>query len=230
MPTGFQIFNDSGYVQIDADYLNMELKNTGAATIAPSNMASGGGQNSSVTFTVTGENPAIAVISDRMSACYLVSRSGSSFTFAIYNGENANSNVQWFHFDNSDNNGAGNSGVQVFNASQRLVFDSNKKYLRVLDYWVRSTGNLETRSYPGKKVAVIMCDYGYRFVVQNSPADPGSTTHKFLQSQLDCAKASTSNLSIELTATWTNAYAPYNGERDTGEGPSRWLVVDVTNF
>lgn len=230
MPEGLQIFNDAGFVQIDANYLNMELKNRGSGVIPPSNMAAGGAQSSSITFTVNGENPAIAVISERMAACYLISRSGSSFTFAIYNGEDANNSVEWFQFDNSSAEGAGNSGLQVFNGGGRLVFDSNKKYLRVLDYWERGTGNLETRGYPGKRIAVIMCDYGYRFVVQNSPVDPSNQNYKFLQSQLDCARTASDSLSIQLTATWTNAFAPYHGEQNVVEGPSRWLVVDVTNF
>lgn len=230
MPEGLQIFNDSGFIQIDANYLNMELKSKGSAVIGPSNMANGGSTIGKVSFSVGGENPSIAFISSGMAACYLASRSGSTFTFEIYNGENANNTVEWFVFDNSNNDGAGNSGLQVFNAVGRLVFDSNKKYLRVLDYWERSASALESRSYPGKRVAVMMCDYGYRFVVQNSPSNPGSNTMKFLQSQLDCARTSNDTLSIQLLPTWTNANAPYHGEQNFVEGPARWLVVDVTNF
>ena len=233
MPEGLQVFNDSGFVQIDANYLNMELKSKGSAVIGPSNMANGGSLIGKISFTVGGETPAVAVISSGYVACYLASRSGNSFTFEIYNGESANTSVEWFVFDNSNNEGVGNSGLQVLNAAGRLVFDSNKKYLRVLDYWEKMEGSLEapeTRNYPGKRVAVIMCDYRYRFLVTNSPANPGSTTMKFIQSQLDCSRTINDSLSVKLTATFTNANASNPGVNGAGEGPSRWLVADVTNY
>jgi hypothetical protein len=226
-----QIFNDSGFIQIDADYLNMELKSRGSGTIAPSNMASGGPTNSYIQVTVTGEAPVLAVLSAGFVASWLMSRSGNTFTFNIFNGENANTAVEWFVFDNSSNEGPGNSGIQIFNAQSRLVFDSNKKYLRVLDYWERNNSNLETRSYPGKRLATVMCDYGYRYIVANSPVDPGSTTKCMLQSFLDCTKNVGDSLQVQSQGTYTNTYADRTpGMQSISEYPSRMLVVDVTNY
>lgn len=226
-----QIFNDAGFIQIDADYLNMELKSRGSGTIAPSNLANGGSQSSVLYVDVVGEAPLIAVISSGFTASYLVSRSGNSFRFAIYNGENANTSVEWFIFDNSSNEGAGNSGMQIFNAQGRLVFDSNKKYMRVLDYWQNDDPSEQSRNYPGKRAAVVMCDYGYRFLVLNSPVDPGSSTKCMVQSFLDCTKNNGQAVSLRSQATYTNTYTDrLPGMQSMGEYPSRWLVVDVTNF
>lgn len=233
MGSGLQIFNDSGFVQIDADYLNLELKQKGSFSLAGSNTANGGSTSSGVQINFTGESPVIAIKSTTFCCAYPLSRSGSTFSFYIYNGDGADCTGEYFIFDNSSNESLSNSGFQVFNAAGRLVFDAGKRYLKVLDYWQidDNPGESISRDYPGKSVAVVMCDFGYRYVVAPSPADPSNPNYAFLQSWLNCSKTQGSKLLIGDRATYTNAFAQKDpGMVTTSEYPSRWLVVDVTNF
>lgn len=233
MPEGLQIFNDSGYIQIDADYLNMELKQKGTFNLPGSNTANGGSISSGVQISFNGESPVIAIKSTTFCCAYPLSRSGNTFNFYIYNGDGQDCTGEYFIFDNSSSEGAGSSGLQVFNGQGRLVFDSNKKYLRVLDYWQvdEPPGEGVTRNYGDKQVATIMCDFGYRYIVAPSPADPSSPNYAFLQSWLNCSRTQGGQLSIGDRATYTNAFAQKDPSMVTAsEYPSRWLVVDVTNI
>lgn len=233
MPEGLQVFNDSGFIQIDANYLNLELKQRGSFNLAGSNTANGGSTSSGLSVTVNGESPVIAIQSTTFCCAYPLSQNGNSFTFYIYNGDNQACSGEYFVFDNSSADQASDSGFQVFNPQGRLVFDAGKKYLRVLEYWQvdDNPGESISRDYPGKSVAVVMCDFGYRYVVAPSPADPTNPNYAFLQSWLNCSKTQGSKLLIGDRATYTNAFAQKDpGMVTTSEYPSRWLVVDVTNY
>lgn len=233
MGVGFQVFNNDGFIQIDADYLNLELKQKGPFSLNGSNTANGGGVSSGVQVSFTGESPVIAIKSTTFCCAYPLSRSGNTFNFYIYNGDNQACTGEYFIFDNSSDASAGNTGMQIFNAQGRLVFDANKKYLKVLDYWQvdNQPGEGISRDYPNKTVATVMCDFGYRYIVAPSPADPSSPNYAFLQSWLNCSRTSGSTLSIGDRATYTNAFAQKDPSMiSTSEYPSRWLVVDVTGY
>jgi hypothetical protein len=235
MGAGLQIFNDSGFIQIDGDMLNMEMVAKGAVTIGGTNSGQNGNV-STVDISVAGENPVIAIASPGFCCAYLYSRSGSTFTFRIFNGEAGAQNVEYFIFDNSGGS-AGNSGFQVFNAAGRLVFDSNKKYMRVLDTFSFDTSDLskyfdpnrqEARGYPGgKKIAYVMSDYGSRRVWLNQEYEHSAT----IQTRWDCCRTTTDTITVQQIATKTEVFSSYRPQATQSvESPSRWLVLDVTNY
>lgn len=231
MPAGFQCFNDGSFIQIDADYKNYEFSQKGTFTIGPSNLASGGSSLGTVTVTVNGSFPVLAINCAELCYASLKSRSGQTFTFEIYNGNNYNISGEYFVFDASNANSAGNVGMQIFNASAELVYDTNKKYMRVLDYFSPAGASAdETRSYPGKKTAYVMADFGYRFVVQASPTQPGNSAVRFLQSWLHLGRTPSGQFQVKDTATFTNANANNSGQQSTSEYPSRWMIIDVTGI
>lgn len=228
MGAGFQVFNDSNFLQIDADYSNYEFVTKGTYALGPSNLANGGSNIGSTTVTVVGRNPVIALNSATLCYASLRSQSGNQFTFYIYNGENTNASGEYFIFDSASDASAGNTGMQIFNSAGKLVFDSNKKYMKVLDYFQSSTVSVdETRNY-GKKTAFVMSDFGYRYVVQNSPTQPGNSSVKFLQSWLHLGSTPSGQFRLKDTATFTNANADASGQVGTSEYPSRWMVLDVS--
>lgn len=233
MPEGLQVFNDYGFIQIDANYLNLELKRRGTFNLNGSNTANGGSVSSGVQIDFVGESPVIAIRSSTFCCAYPLGRNGNTFNFYIYNGDNQACSGEYFIFDNSSGDSASNSGFQVYNPQGRLVFDAGKYYLRVLDFWEvnDNPGESINRDYPGKTVAVVMCDFGYRYVVAPSPADPTNPNYAFLQSWLNCSKTEGSRLYLGDRATYTNAFAQKDpGMITTAEYPSRWLVIDVTNY
>lgn len=229
MGAGFQVFNDSNFLQIDADYSNHEFVTKGTYSIGPSNLANGGSNIGSTTVTVAGRNPVIALNSSSLCYASLQSQSGGVFTFYIYNGENTTVSGEYFIFDTASDASAGNTGMQIFNAAGKLVFDSNKKYMKVLDYFDSTVvSEDQTRSY-AKKVAFVMSDFGYRFVVQSSPTQPGNSSVKFLQSWLHLGSTPNgSQFRLKDTTTFTNANADAAGQVATSEYPSRWMILDVS--
>lgn len=231
MPVGFQSFNDGNFIQIDADYKNYEFRQKGGFTIGPSNLANGGSNLGTVTVTVTGTAPIIAINCDQFCYASIRSISGNSFTFEIYNGNNFNIGGTFFIFDASSPNPASNTGMQIFDGAGNLVFDAQKKYMKVLEYFSPPGSNAdETHSYPGKTTAFVMCDYGYRFVVQASPTQPGNSSVRFLQSWLHLGRTPPNQFQVKDMATFTSANANNNGQQSTTEYPSRWMILDVTNI
>lgn len=234
MAAGLQIFNDNGFIQIDGDMLNMEMTAKGVVSIAGSNPEYNG-RVSTMDISVSGENPIIAVASGGFCCAYLYQRSGSTFTFRIYNGDYNTQNVEYYIFDNSANAG-GNSGFQVFNSAGRLVFDSNKKYMRVLDTFSFDTSDTskyfdpnrqEVRSYPGKKVGYVMSDYGSRRVWLNPEYERSAT----IQTRWDCCRTNNDTITVQQIATKTEVFGSYKPQApQTVETPSRWLVLDLTNY
>jgi hypothetical protein len=227
MAAGLQIFNDSGFVQIDANYLNMELKQRGNFSL-PGN---GTGAQKRIDIQFAGESPIIAINCSDYCFPFVSGRNGNTTTFSIYNSSANNVSGEFYIFDNSNNNSLSDSGFQVFNEQGRLVFDAGKLYMRVLDnFSVESSGRLD-KNYPGKKFALAMTDYGWTYLVMSSPVDPASPNKRFKQTKIDSVRGATNSLSVEAVATYTDAYADtVPGEQSKYEGPSRWLVVDVTNY
>ena len=231
MPAGFQTFNETGNVQIDANFKNMEFRSKGTFSIAPTNAPNGGGVTSTYTVRFTGQAPILAIVCS--SYCYVGTYiEGAETLFVIVNAENATITGEYFIFDVADNTQSSNSGLQVFNELGQLVFDANKRYMKVLDYYEAvGVTQVQTRSYGGKKIAWVMTDYGYTWSVLGPPNDPGSTTYRMIINMTDCATTSNSTMQVYRRTMYVNTRAPYRPEyQGKTEGPSRWLVLDVTNL
>lgn len=232
MEAGLQIFNDDSFIQLDSNYKNLEFKSKGTFSIAASDGSSGGSNISFTNVSFVGVQPIIAL--NCANPCYasFVSRSGNTWTFQIYNGSNFAITGEYFFFDEPAATSSGKLGLQIFKEDGTLGYDSNKSYMRVLEY-LSTTGSSAdvTKSYPGKKVAFSMSDFGYRMVVTASPTDPGDPNLRFVQSWIHLGKSPAGQFNVKDTATFTNArYGGGSTMQGFSEYPSRWLIIDVTDL
>lgn len=232
MQAGLQIYNDDSFIQLDADYKNLEFKSKGTFSLAASDLANGGSTISTVNVSFVGVQPVIALNCADLCYASFVSRSGSTWTFQIYNGNNFSITGEYFFFDEPAATSSGKLGLQIFKEDGTLGYDSNKSYMKVLEYISTSGASADTtKSYPGKKVAFSMSDFGYRMVVAPSPTDPGNTQVKFVQSWAHLGKTPAGQFNVKDTATYTQVRFPASSLMVSfSEYPSRWLIIDVTDL
>jgi len=148
MAHGLKIINDAGTVQVDELYKNMALF---AKEVSTTNTVISAGL-SKRTFTYSASllvNPIFAV----RCADYAVARatlSGGTWTVDVFVNDPSGTAFTLYVFGEPIAS-ADTMGFRVFNASGGLVFDSNLKYLRVIDFWnkpFQSGGTpFETRTY-----------------------------------------------------------------------------------
>ena len=148
MPAGFQVFNDYNVIQIDADYRNYHLVragqfNTGSGDFANINMA--GLTQNAIWALIPQSYPGM-----------------SPHTGGFWNGQKwfqywfANTisavNVQYYIFDLVNPIGGTRSGLEVYDAAGRLVFDSSGMSMRVAGtFWSASGGNDNVINIPSGK-------------------------------------------------------------------------------
>lgn len=139
MPAGFQIINDSGVVQVDQDYKNYALYSKTTITSWSSSWNSG-----------TGGTVFSAAVPIPPSGSYVIAliTSGASSASVMYGGTvmatapSGTPTVTAYVFAAPTASGS-TSGVQVFDASGGVVFDSALKYMRVV-----YAGTIPSRSLP----------------------------------------------------------------------------------
>lgn len=133
MPAGLQVFNNSGIVQIDQDWLNFALVEKGSVGL---NSALGGGWGSAYygEFTRAGLiNPVVAFRANsdqRVSILNtLVSGSNRTFRFVGRGGET----VTWYLFDSVDVSGiSSGAGFEVYRGDGVRAFHSDVPPMRVV--------------------------------------------------------------------------------------------------
>lgn len=141
MPAGFQAFTDTGVYQIDGRTPNYQMVQSMAADSAVGSLPlarNDAGRTfmidlPSVTFTFSSvAGPMYAVLASGAVGITLwgAKRNGSSYSVTFVTERPCN--VRLFVFDQVPV-AAGNFGLQVFDAGGRLVADSSKPFLRVLD-------------------------------------------------------------------------------------------------
>lgn len=160
MPAGIQVFNDAGIFQIDSEYTNFRL--TGVQTLnfpgpggAPPELFAG-----VVSTIITGNTPLVAVRSSVFCSIAMIRQfSPTSFLVRAAAVDTAPGSVTLYIFDQSPPT-PGNCGLQVWNGSGTQVYDSNDKSLRVVDLYKQGNvffpSGVASRSYPGRKVAVVV--------------------------------------------------------------------------
>lgn len=118
MPTGVEVVGSSGNFQITESYKNHSFHQR-------IDFAAGAAR---VSFTTSAVRPIIAFRGDRtcIVACS-ISGANRTYTLQRFNG----GALSVYVFGETPNVQASNTGVQVFNASGQLVFDSGYKYMRI---------------------------------------------------------------------------------------------------
>ena len=136
MPAGFQIIGSSGNVQIDGNYVNLGLIAKGTVTIPAAGSISTSAVNASAItpqIVVTGSTPILCIAPKIVRANIgRVQQSGSTFSYTIIGGaSSAGETFNWYLFDQMSLTTQGTSGLQVFNASGQIVFNSNANPMRI---------------------------------------------------------------------------------------------------
>lgn len=152
MGTGLEILNDAGIIQVDSTFQNLSFVYTSSVlcNIGHLNCKTG-------YVNVTGKNPILGFQSG-IGVTYIVTgKSGNVYTFRIYLDVDVDTTVTYWVFDSQDSSPAESFGLQVYNSSGLLCFDSSRKYLRVLQYFNGGTGN----TFPGKSVIAFPCTFSY---------------------------------------------------------------------
>lgn len=172
MPSGIQVFNDAGHFQIDSEYTNFRLTNKVTLSVpgpggAPPEVFAG-----VATTLVNGVTPLVAVRSTAPTAIAMIRQfTPTTFMVRAATSESGGATVDLYIFDQSPPT-PGNCGLQVWNGAGKQVYDSSDKSLRVVDQYKQGNvffpGGVATRSYPGKKIAVVMNGM-LRFMQGSSP-------------------------------------------------------------
>jgi hypothetical protein len=157
MPTGLLVINDSGNIQIDQTYRNYELR---AKDTVTANIFLGGNIAAYFAqFSIAGLTaPILAFRGDGAGGrCYTqISHSVSSgvWTFRILTGAPGGAgsgDIDYWIYDVPVSSGQ-NAGMQIFNSAAQLVFDSGRKYLRVVDSFAFDASQIgtgsQTKTYP----------------------------------------------------------------------------------
>lgn len=132
MPAGLQVFNDTGIVQIDQDWLNFALVEKGSVSLDTS-LGGGWGNAYYGEFTRSGLiNPVVAFRANGDQAVSIlnsvVSGANRTFRFVGLGGET----VTWYLFDSVDVTGVtDNYGLEVFRADGARAFHSSVPCMRV---------------------------------------------------------------------------------------------------
>lgn len=147
MPAGFRAWGDHGYAQIDGEYRNLRLLDHG---ICSCDVASTSGAGIYIgAITVSHSAPVVAFRCSVYCVPQQVDMGGGVFSYRFLTKGPAL--VEYFVFSPDAPVSPGNSGLRVFNAASQLVFDSNDKAMKVIDFYTVNVTLI--RSY-GRRIAV----------------------------------------------------------------------------
>lgn len=215
MAAGLTVYNTAGTIQIDENYRNMMVANSGT--------------NGAPTATNISW-PLCAIRSTSLVLAFNLTNT-STATYTVWGG---GTGYSWYVFDLRVTPST-NVGLQVFNPTGELIFDSGQKPMRIVDYLVfnnESEWNGQTRTYPaGRTYAVIIGKYATKFVAESLNRDSCGW-----EIQKDAYYSGASVNNNVVTFGWiltqselltcesrTMDYTRINGRLEV-------LVVDVTNF
>lgn len=179
----FQVINDANTIMIDSTYYNHGITMAGQGTTA-----NPGGIVRAYVLDIayqsnnpSGEVPLIGFKCAVPVALLWMRKSGSTYNIRLITATAAV--ITYMIFDRPT--GGGNSGMQIFDATSRLTFDSNFRYLKVLNV-LRRTSNDNTPIAVADSAAscvVVTCpQIGMQMDVL--PAVPGGVWR--LQSYITC--------------------------------------------
>ena len=145
MSFGFQTKNESGFVTVDADYRNLVLREKVTGTFTTQQIWYGlvrlDIDRAQITIT-NATDPICFIYTDATAAFVEINITGSTYTWTITS--NTNGNFAAYIFDVPATTGDGH-GIKVYDESAELVFDSENKYMKVVDYFSLPVTNSATQ-------------------------------------------------------------------------------------
>lgn len=239
MPAGVQIIGDSGVIQIDQNYFNVELQSKQTISTIAGEAIWQAGQSRLVVTTNINTAPYVAIkpIANEI-GLWRSELSGSTLTLTYFCQAPIGTQIQVYFFGNPSSSPS-NFGLQVFNELGELTYDSNRKYARVL---LKISGNDdvdEPVNYPlpsGKEYAVLQGVFsGEDYTLSYSPGMPGNDCGSLYMVVQDiyilCFRAQGSGITLHNLYRFGQTFCaagadvgPYSASR------FEYLVFDVTNY
>lgn len=214
MSAGLIIYNDAGKIQIDENYRNLLVQNSGT---------NGTPAASGITYPLCAlQCPDFAVaytFTKTSSVSYTVQKAGAG-------------SHKWWVYDLSSTP-AGSAGLQVYNAAGALVYDSLRKAMKVVDYkkWTTNAWVGQAYTYPaGRSYAVVIGTYASRSTRERLSS--GVDGYEIQEIQYYGGAKVVGNV---VTLDWINVrdetFLDANPAQYETERPAMdMLVVDVTNY
>ena len=142
MAFGATVYNDGGNIVIDPDFRNLVLRSKTSLTFVTTYQSSGrvSGYVDRKTVSLTNAvNPLIAFKSDQGVGLMGLSISGSTYTWTISANQDHTCTVYIFDYAPTPTS---TLGMQVFDSSGNQVFNSDAKYMKVVDFFTTTYANV----------------------------------------------------------------------------------------
>lgn len=132
MAAGVEVFNTSGHILIDSTYKNLSLAETHDIYVEYGASLYGNTPN----LSYYGENPVVAVgeTGGIPVVLWWTKKTGNTYSYYFSTNRGSSGWVRIYIFDAPDEKPK-SAGLQVFSGSGELVFDSDRRYLKPLEFW-----------------------------------------------------------------------------------------------
>lgn len=123
MTAGLQIINDSGIVQLDENYFNLEFKHKFQYAIAA-------GVNQYVIATNGYGNEVVDIGETGVGYVNISRTAAKQITITTF--ANSATTLTFYVFGTPDQVATGNAGLQIFNGTGQITFSCSRNYMRVI--------------------------------------------------------------------------------------------------
>ncbi|WP_122663489.1 hypothetical protein [Pseudomonas viridiflava] len=232
-----EVINDANTVLVDDNYSNMCLALSSSLRLTNSGNTdgSGDGDMNSISYTAAAnEYPQLVLeLSGLRAAQIFTSKSGNTWTWYIAfrisdYGSTLNYHVMTIPSAVPNANGL----LQLFDASGKLVFDSNLRYLKITgSYSPSQNSNINAGMDPAKKYGVLASSSGWSRMFQRSnPLEP-APPYSFIYSNASLIhrRVGTNIVSASVIHQQGNSRVDNPGSMNS-QGTARILLLDITNF
>lgn len=228
MSVGIEIYNDNNVLQITDKFRNLQFIKKGSAIInAP--------QAQYTKYVKVEFDPSTKFVAFRCTnsttltlTMNYMNKTGEFYSTSFY-GENG-TEVTWYEFGYPTLLSSSNSGLQVYNSENELVFSSNAKYMRVIDH---RSGTI-TRDYVAIDPSQQLVTYPFGTV----PAIMVGTTAQWslvgtmvnIRIIMLVFSFSDTTVKTEMKRIVQTPNFPGENLAESFEGNYNYLVVDVANL
>jgi hypothetical protein len=232
-----QIFNDANTVLIDDNYSNACVAIKAAITLVPGATSTAGLVVDAIDLTYSStETPMLAIeLSDIKVASIFTTRSGNTWTFRIFfHKDYYNRSLNYWIFNIPSAVQSASGILQLFDATGKLVFDSNLKYMRIFRFYQtpKDTSTIASDLITGRSYAAInVVPYFYRQHIRRDPSLPGAPYSFIDGNAVGIYSRSGNSLLSTLATTYqsiNNSDNPVGYVDDVNNG--RLMLIDVTGY
>ena len=227
MAAGIQVKGDHGVIQIDADYRNLVFISKHTFTTTTGGLIADSSYGS---ISFTGRTTPVIAIRSTMATTVMAATIGSTSTFYIIAKGPVGQTFTVYLYDVPPPPSAHGVGLQVFDASGNIAFDSNWKPMVVSDAFsvpssfLTANGSSSWRTIPtGRQWAIVHSAN----TIRGRAAAPGGMGSVTVIVRGVGFTYSGQTLSMEIYSLFQYSGAP---DTDTLGIPGQYLAIDVTNL